>query len=333
MRVDLAGGEGHIVVSGTQGMTRRVVLLGLAVAAAGPAGADEVFVRGGGRLTGQVVQHGPDAIVVDIGSGQIGLPLSHVDRIVPGETPVGMYRRRAEGLAADDVAGRLALGAWARAHDLETNAREAFESVLAVDPANVAAQRALGHVRFDGQWMTRDESYLARGYVRFDGAWVTSEERRAAIDERRAAAEERRARAEAHARIREAEARARVAEAEALRAEVDLARTAAEPGYGQPELAGLGWTPWVTGTFGAPVFYSAFAYPAPARFGVRSPSGHGFARRHHVCRPGCRPRSPAPVRSLRSRGALSAGRASRPLARPGPSYARAAAPPHRSRPR
>jgi hypothetical protein len=303
-------------------MMRRVVLLGLALQAAGLAQADEVFIRGGGRLSGEVVERGPDSILVDIGTGQIGVALSHVERIVPGTSPVGVYRQRAASLEFDDVAGWLALGHWARENDLDTNAREAFENVLASDPTNVSAHRALGHVQLDGRWMTRAESYEARGYILFDGAWVTPEERRGILEDRRASAEERRARAEADARIREAEARARVAEAEAERAEADLRRAEAEmetigPGF----VAGSGWTPLFAGSVYSPFAYSAFAYPTFPRPGFYS-GFPAFGPRGHSCRSGCGQRVSAWARSSRRHVPLRTYRGVTGTVRPAPIVAR-----------
>src|SRR5262245_16818651 len=101
--------------------------------------ADEVYVRGGGRDTGQIIEYGPESIVVDVGPGQIGLPVSYVERIVPGTTPQSVYRERAARLAPGDLAGWVALGQWAMEQDLLTKGRAAFEHVLAVDPSNAAA--------------------------------------------------------------------------------------------------------------------------------------------------------------------------------------------------
>jgi hypothetical protein len=235
------------------------------------AGADEVFIRGGGQLSGDVVERGPDFIMVDIGTGRIGLPLSSVERIVPGDTPVRLYRQRAASLDTADVEGWLALGRWARGQELEAQAREAFARVVAVDPAHAAARRALGHVQLGGEWMTREESLRARGYVPFEGDWVTPDARREVLDQRRAAAEQRRAEAEATVRVREAEARARAAEADARRAEVELRRVEADA-VEPPGFDGGGWTPWYAGTYPA---FTAGLYPVRPHFhsGLRSRCG------------------------------------------------------------
>ena len=267
---------------------RRVALLGLLLMPV-VAEADEVFIRGGGQLSGDVVERGPDFITVDIGIGRIGLPLASVERIVPGATPVGIYRQRAASLDPADVAGWLALGRWARDQDLDTNAREAFEQVLALEPAHAAAHRALGHVPLEGQWMTRDESYRVRGYVPFEGGWLTPDERREILDRRRAIAEERRADAEAAVRLREAEARARAAEAEARRAEAELRRI--EVDQIEPSGFGGGWTPWFAGSY--PVFATGF-YP-PFRPHVHS----AFRSRCHGF--GALQPFPTMIRSVRTR--------------------------------
>ena len=234
------------------------------------ASADEVFVRGGGHVTGQIVEHGPDSIVVDIGPGQIGLPLSYVERIVPGSTPQAVYRERAARLAPGDVAGWLALGQWAMEQDLVTKGRAAFEHVLGIDPSNAAAHLALGHVRVDDQWMTLEDSYRARGFVYYQGQWITPDERRALVEERMAAAEQDRMRVEADLRVREAEARARQAEAQAQLAEVELSRaTTSDPGA-------------LYSTFGYSGFSTGFGY-APLGY----PSYRGYSRGYRMhTRPG-----------------------------------------------
>jgi hypothetical protein len=276
-------------------------LLGIALWP-GIATADEVFVRGGGQLTGEVVERGADSILVDIGIGRIGLPLSSVERIVPGPTPVGLYRGRAAILEPDDVEGWLALGRWADEHGLETHARESFQRVLAADPDNASAHRALGHVPVEDQWLSREESYRARGYVPFEGRWVTPDERRAALEDRRAATEARQVEMEAEARIREAEARARAAEADARKAEVDLRRTEAEaagPSGTNGGVYGSYFAPFPYSSpyslpffYSAPYGYSSFAYSSPFAFSYNPYGGYsypGFRRGFYPAFPAGRP--------------------------------------------
>jgi hypothetical protein len=197
-------------------MKRALVLL-LAVAA--PALADQVYVKGGGVLTGVIVSRDERSIVLEVAPGRISLPMSRVERVVEGASSLAGYRNRAAGLAASDLNGWLGLAQWAADQGLRTQAQEAFARVLVLDPSNGTAHRALGEVEFGGRWMSPEESYRAQGLVPFEGEWLTPSERANMIRERADAAVAASARNEAEARAREAEARARQAEADAHRAE------------------------------------------------------------------------------------------------------------------
>ena len=193
---------------------KKVILL--AVVLAGPtARADEVFLRGGGSIHGDVVQRTAASVVMEVGPGRMTLPMSRVDRIVATTSDLSIYRQKAARLASGDGAGWLALARWAEGRDLLTQAREAYGRVVAIDPENAAANAALGRVRLAGRWVTAEESYRVRGYVPFEGGWVTPEERTAIVGDRAAEARARELTAEAEARARTAEADARRAEAEA----------------------------------------------------------------------------------------------------------------------
>ncbi len=197
---------------------KRALVVSLALLP-GAVRADDVFLTGGGRLSGVIVERTAGSITLDVGPGRVTLPMTRVSRVVARTGDLTVYRQRAAQLLPENVAGWVALARWAEDHDLLTQAREAYAYVLALDPDNAAAHRGLGHVWTGERWGTVEESYLARGYVQFEGSWVSLDERRAMVEERMAMAAAERERVEASARAREAEARARVAEAEARRAE------------------------------------------------------------------------------------------------------------------
>lgn len=215
---------------------RRILIVVMALTPA-LAGADEVYLRGGGRVLGEIVERRPDGVVIEVGPGRVTLPASRIERVVNSTSPLAAYRARAARLHSGDLRGWLELGFWARDQALNTQAGEAFEHVLALDPSNAAAQRAVGHVLQGGRWMTLEDSYRARGLMYFNGSWMTAAEREAALAERAFEAEERRARAEADARAREADARTRAAEAEARRIE---AESTADGGFPYPWIFGGG---------------------------------------------------------------------------------------------
>jgi hypothetical protein len=158
--------------------------------APGVARADVVHLRGGGSITGEIVELTDTQVKVDIGAGRMTVQRSTVERITEGESPLSNYRSMAAKLAPDDVDGWRALGQWALAQGLNAQAREAFKRVLAVFPNDVEANQAIGRVFFDGRWMTEEESYRAQGFVQFEGQWMSADERQVILDERRVAEEQ-----------------------------------------------------------------------------------------------------------------------------------------------
>jgi hypothetical protein len=218
------------------------------------ASADEIVLRGGGRISGVVVEERADAVVIEIGPGRVTLPAARVERVVRGSSALAEFRNRASMIPADDAAGWLSLAAWARDRALDTQAREAYERVLSIDPQNAAANQALGRVQLGQRWVTPEDKYRAEGLVPFEGRWVTPAEADMALRER--AARERR---DADARIREAEERTREAEARAAEAQRQ-----------QGESEGI---PWVYTGGG----YGGYGYVGDGGYvgGGRPPRNHG----------------------------------------------------------
>jgi hypothetical protein len=280
------------------------------------AGADEVFLRSGGRLNGVVVERRADGIVVDVGPGRVTLPIRLVERIVEGTPAFETFRQRSVRLSSTDVKGWLELARWARDHDLLTQSRQALEHVLGIEPGNPVAHRDLGHVMIDGRWMTTDESYRARGYVQFEGSWVTPEERLAMLGERAAEAQARQAEMEAIARAREAEARARTAEAEARQAEAAEAAATTTAG-GIPVDLAYGSVPY--GAYG-PVVIGGYGYGFGYGGGFRSGRHGGMHGRGsgRATGPACAPTRPptAPPAPRSNRGWTARSDASLPSAPP-----------------
>jgi hypothetical protein len=208
-------------------MKRAIIVLSLLP---GLAAADEILLKNGGKLTGQVVSEDARMLVVEVGPGRVSVPVANVLRIERGQTTLSVFRDRASRLSPEDVQGWLGLGFWALERDLVTQAHEAFVRVLRLDPQNAAANTALGRVQQDGRWMSADDAYRARGYVRYEGEWMTPVEHEARLRARTAEAQAAAAQREGELRAREAEARARQAEAEARRAEAEAQAGQAEGG-------------------------------------------------------------------------------------------------------
>jgi hypothetical protein len=230
----------------------RIAVISLLALSPSLAHADSVFLKSGGEVKGEIVEQRADAVVLEVGPGRITVPMKNVVRIVSSTTDLGLYHARAAALASRDVPGWLSLAAWARKHDLATQARDAYEHVLAVDPTNADAHLALGNVRLGDRWVSGAEANRARGLVEFEGTWMTPEERQLRFEERAAAAQERVAMREGEARAREAEARAREASARADAAEADARQVGTEQasdGIPFPWAYGTGYGPIVPGAY------------------------------------------------------------------------------------
>ena len=203
-------------------MTKAVLVLAV-LSCAGDSPADEVYLKGGGQLSGKITSRTATTIEVDVGAGKIGVPASSVLRIEEGRSPLHEFEERAGALAASDVEGWLALGEWAKSKGLSTQAREAYSRALNASPNDPRANAALGKVQLDGRWLSEDEAYRAKGYVQLDGQWVTPAERDASLRQQAAEDQRDRERQESEKRVREAEARAAEAEARAKEAEAAAA--------------------------------------------------------------------------------------------------------------
>lgn len=234
---------------------RSLVLLVLA----GAASADDVLLKSGGQLSGRIVSHSATEITVDVGAGRITVPTSSVVRIQEGRSALQEYEERARVLAPGDVPGWLELGAWASAHGLGTQAREAHERALQASPNDPSANQALGRVQLNGRWVSEEESYRAQGYVQYGGDWVTPAERDAMERESAAEAERDRERRAAETRVREAEERAQQAEQRAQQAEAQQADEGLPVWYGW----GAGPAVWPTGPIVVPVRPVARPRPVP----------------------------------------------------------------------
>ncbi len=199
------------------------LLVGLAALCGSDVTADEVYLRNGGCVRGEVVQRTPQKVTIETGPGLVTLSMERIERIVEGRSLLAEWRERAQELSPRDLEGWAALARWAAERDLSTQARESWLHVLTIDPSHPEANAALGRTQLNGRWMSSDDANRARGLVPFEGRWVSPAEHEALLRERLADEAASSARQEAESRVREAEARAREAEARASEAKAGAA--------------------------------------------------------------------------------------------------------------
>lgn len=182
-----------------------IVIIALAAV---PAFADDVYLRGGGQITGEIVEETDDYVKVDIGGGTITAKRSSIVGIEESVSPLQEYRLRAAEIPNGDVEAWRELARWASNRTLSSQAWKAYSEVLRILPDDPESNKALGRVKLDGKWVTEEESYEAQGYIKFEGEWMTPQERGSILAERRAQEQADRQANEAAIQAIEAEERA-----------------------------------------------------------------------------------------------------------------------------
>lgn len=158
----------------------------MVVLVAAPLFADDVYLKGGGRVTGEIVERSDESVTVDIGSGTISVRTASIVRIEASVSPSQEFRQRAAAIPAGSAEAWRELARWARGNALATQAGQAWSQVVKILPNDEEANRELGRVQLDGRWVDEDESFRVRGFVEFEGEWMTPAERQSILDERRA---------------------------------------------------------------------------------------------------------------------------------------------------
>ena len=167
-------------------MHRRVVadcialtLLLLAVMTA-PAAADLVVLKTGGRISGELQREsspaaGGDQVSIRTLTGAIiTVPRSDVASVTKRRLVFEQYDALKK-TAPDTVEGQWELSQWCLEKSLKE--REVhLKRIIELDPDHEGAHHGLHHVRYDGQWSTRDEVMTARGYIKHKGKYVLPQE-------------------------------------------------------------------------------------------------------------------------------------------------------------
>jgi hypothetical protein len=131
--------------------------------------ADTLVLKNGLELHGAVTEKDA-AVEVSLDGSTRVFPRDRVREIRRGESRAEEFSRRAAALGESDAEGWFRLGLWARENRVAS--REAFEKVIAIDPAHRAARRELGYELIDGAWLTSDEAMRKKGFVLAGGRYV-----------------------------------------------------------------------------------------------------------------------------------------------------------------
>ncbi|ANM31431.1 hypothetical protein ABI59_20415 [Acidobacteria bacterium Mor1] len=182
------------------GRAARAFGLSLLLAAGwyGAAWADRVKLTSGGTLEGRARIEN-DIVRVEVDGGEMILPRSQVVSIERGKTRLELLeesrqrrqawvRQRLEAEPGADGKALYRLTRDARERGFPDDEIEALmELVLGADRNHGGARHFLGYVRYDGEWVTREEAAAlreedraialrARGYLQHRGEWMLADE-------------------------------------------------------------------------------------------------------------------------------------------------------------
>jgi hypothetical protein len=76
----------------------------------------------------------------------------------------------------DTVEARWELAEWCKVRQLKDGREEQLEAIVELEPNHAAARRALGHVVYQDEWMTRDEAMREQGLIKYKGKYLTQQE-------------------------------------------------------------------------------------------------------------------------------------------------------------
>ncbi|WP_197439801.1 HEAT repeat domain-containing protein [Calycomorphotria hydatis] len=146
------------------------------------ASADSVELKSGGRIAGEI-QPLPDegatsSIAVKTLSGvMVEIDRENIREIITRPLEHEEFERKAR--ATPETTDELwALAEWCRERRLNEPRIETLNRLLALDADHERARSALGYLREDGEWLTRDELMSRRGFILHDGKYITPQEKR-----------------------------------------------------------------------------------------------------------------------------------------------------------
>ncbi|HWE35804.1 MAG TPA: HEAT repeat domain-containing protein [Isosphaeraceae bacterium] len=153
-------------------------LVALTVLSLAPAArADRIILRGGGQVHGVIVADTkqPDKVLVQTDAAKpLTFRKEQVVRVDREPGPLDEYPDRRTRAKAE-ASSQYELGMWCEAKRLKGLAEHHYRQAVALDPNYSPAHKKLGHVEFNGRWMTVEEMKTAQGMVKSHGKWITRE--------------------------------------------------------------------------------------------------------------------------------------------------------------
>jgi hypothetical protein len=126
------------------------------VVLARPAFADRVVLKDGRVLEGKVISRDENGVKIKLKFGIQTIAPEEVASVEIVESPLEEFERRYKE-SRGDAQKLFELGKWADSKDLTAQARSAYAACLDADKSHEGAHAALGHVKYEGEWVSREE--------------------------------------------------------------------------------------------------------------------------------------------------------------------------------
>jgi hypothetical protein len=167
---------------GDIGRLRAAAVRALALAAlAGPAAADTIYLRGGGKIEGLVetdaTQPGKVFVLTRTSSRPFEFRKEQVLRVERQDDALREYVARRDALEHASAQEQYDLGVWCEDNGLLGPATAHFQRAVELDPGHADAHKKVGHVELNGKWVTYDELRQAQGLVKHKGKWISRQEK------------------------------------------------------------------------------------------------------------------------------------------------------------
>jgi len=150
----------------------------LLLTASAPAVRADIFhLKNGGPLEGKVIKRADGRVHIKTTSGIVSIhDEADIVAVEKRRTARDVYNIMAEKIKPGHAEGHYALAMWCRDRDLRDEALDELVKALKIDPQHERAWQALGYVKTDKGWLTREEAMRAKGMVLVNGRWVTKEQ-------------------------------------------------------------------------------------------------------------------------------------------------------------
>ncbi len=138
-----------------------------------PAGADDVLVADGRKLTGRITEESDDAVtVLTYKDGPITVARVEIKALKRVKSLYDEFDTKMGGFA-DTAEGCFQRGEYGRKQGLTWQARIEWKKALEHDPDHELARKALGDKKGkDGAWVTFEQQQEAKGLEMFEGKWL-----------------------------------------------------------------------------------------------------------------------------------------------------------------